>query len=383
MKFSSQEMKRRLETARVKMQEKGIDCLMVTGIENFSYFTGVPVELYQHRRPWCALIPIEGEPVVITTRGIDRTVKSWCFFKVRESYVLPVSENLPRKVAEIIKSFGAKRVACELGLQQRLGIPLKDFEAIKTRLPDVNFVDGADIIWSLRKFKSEEEIERIRRACDITGQTRQKVFQQIDRGMTEEDVAHLWRKLMYEAGADRPSFIFINSGEYLGTLPKPGRKLKKGDALYLDGGVYVEGYTCDFSRIATIGKSSARQRRLHKDLLKITEKTLERVRPGVRVSELCSVCQGEMKRLGYPSERPMGCGHGMGMLVNEPPLIAPWDDTVLSEGTLIGIEPSLLGIEPSIPVAEGIIVWEEILHVKEDGYDLLTTEPSDLIEIPW
>ena len=107
------------------------------------------------------------------------------------------------------------------------------------------------------------------------------------------------------------------------------------------------------------------------------------VRPGVRVSDICSVGQAEMKNLGYPSERPMGCGHGMGMLVNEPPLIALWDDTVLSEGILVGIEPSLLGIESSIPVSEGVFVWEEMLHVKEDGYDLLTTESTELIEISW
>ena len=181
---------------------------------------------------------------------------------------------------------------------------------------------------------------------------------------------------MYEAGGEMPSFMYISSGEWISHLPNSERKLEKGDTLWVDGGVYVEGYTCDFSRIATIGKSTTKQRQIHKEVLKMRDIMLEKVRPGVRVSEIFDACDAEFKRLGYLDTSMGSWGHGMGMLINEPPLIARWDETVLSEGLFIGIEPGFV-------VPEGNFIWEEMLHIKENGYDLLTTETSDLIEIPW
>jgi Xaa-Pro aminopeptidase len=73
--------------------------------------------------------------------------------------------------------------------------------------------------------------------------------------MTEGDVADMWADLMHDAGAERPSFIYINSGEAPDLLPNRTKKLKRGETLWLDGGAYVGGYTCDFSRAATLGAS--------------------------------------------------------------------------------------------------------------------------------
>src|SRR5437016_5306236 len=194
MEFSVEEMSRRLETVRTRMDAAGIDCMLITGIENFSYFVGVPVGLYQSRRPWCALIPLRAEPVVVM-RGPSATTLTLQrngFFQHVEGYDWPVSVGLPPRVAGLIKGFGATRVGCELGLEMRLGIPPADFDSIKELLPGVEFVDAASIIWSLRMTKSPEEVTRLRKACEITSTTRQQVFQQVRPGMTEGEVAELW-----------------------------------------------------------------------------------------------------------------------------------------------------------------------------------------------
>ena len=71
---------------------------------------------------------------------------------------------------------------------------------------------------------------------------------------------------------------------------------------------------------------------------------------------------------------PGGAGHSMGMLINEPPMIAPWDETILTPGLVIGLE---LG-----PVeTEGMFITEELLQVTPSGYDRLTAEAPTLIEL--
>lgn len=377
MEFSIEEMTRRLDTVRTKMDATGIDCLLITGIENFRYFVGVPVSLYQSRRPWCAVIPLNLEPVAFMKEGsVALTLKRHGFFRNIVPYQFPVSRELPPKVADAIRGCGAKRVACELGLEMRLGLPPADFDAIVRLAPGVDFVDGSSIIWSLRMTKSSEEVARMKKACDITGATRQRVFERVTCDMTESDVAELWADLMHDAGAECPSFIYVNSGDTTDLLPSPTKKLQPGDTLWLDGGVYVGGYTCDFSRMATLGPATPRQQQLHRDAVEVTDLLLQQIRPSVPVAELAELGAREMTRRGYSKGgRSVGVsGHSMGMLINEPPMIAPWDETVLTEGLVAGIE--LGPVEP-----EGIFIYEQLIQVTRNGYDLLSTEPSTLVTI--
>lgn len=376
MEFSIQEMRRRLDTVRRRMNAAGVDCLLVSGNENFSYFAGVPASLHQTRRPSVAVIPLTGEPVALMKEGpVALTLQHRGFFSNVQGYPFPVSRELPPRIADLLAELKVKRVACELGLEMRLGMPVADFNAVMRLTRGVEFVDGSDIIWSLRMTKSPEEAARMKRACEITTSARRRVFELVKPGMTEGDVADLWAELMHDAGAERPSFIYVNTGDTPDLLPSRSKKLCRGETLWLDGGAYVGGYTCDFSRVATLGRPSLRQQQLHRDAVELTDAVLQQVRPGVPVAELSRVASLELARRGY-SVGPAStvAGHSMGMLINEPPLIAPWDETVLTEGLVIGIE-----LGPIAP--EGMFIWEHLVQVTKDGYDLFTTEPSDLVAI--
>lgn len=354
------------------MDEQGIDCLLISGVENFSYFVGVPTSLYQSRRPWIALLPANAETVAMIKDGIAVTLEEHGFIDHVEPYALPVSAELPMLIANHLKRLKVKRVACELGLEMRLGMPVADLQMVFRLLPDVEFVDAASLIWALRMFKSSAEADRMRKACDITSATRQQVFGMVQPGMSETDIATLWARLMYEAGGERPSFIYINTGDNRDLLPRPDKRLEKGRTLWLDGGVYIGEYTCDFSRSATVGPPSERQLRLHRDAVEVSDMLLAELRPDVAVRDLARIYSEEWARRGYSPRNT--AGHGMGMLINEPPLIAEWDETVLRPGMTVGIE--LGASEP-----EGMFVWEQLAWITDDGFDLLTPESSDLVVI--
>jgi Xaa-Pro aminopeptidase len=378
MEFSKKEMTRRLETVRAQMDAAGIDCLLITGLENFCYFVGVHASLYQTRRPWCAVIPLRSEPVAVMREGwVALTLKRNGFFQNVVGYEFPVSREVPPKIADALKACGARRVGCEFGLEMRMGLPLDDFNAVRRLVSGVEFVDGSSIIWRMRMTKSSEEVARMRKACEITTAARREVFARVRPGMTEYEVAELWADLMHEAGAERPSFIYINTGTIPDLLPSRDKVLQRGETLWLDGGAYVGGYTCDFSRVASLGPTSARQRQLNRDAVEVMDTLLEHVRPGVPVADLAALAAKEKARRGFATQHGRargGAGHSMGMLINEPPMIAPWDDTVLTPGLVIGLE--LGPVEP-----EGMFITEELLQVTEAGYDRLTAEPPTLVEL--
>jgi Xaa-Pro aminopeptidase len=374
--FPAAELEARSARARELMSAAGLDALLLTGVDEFCYFVGVPTALYQTRRPWCLILPREAEPIVITLGGIIDTVRGQGGVADVRPYAFPAS-NLAGVAADALREVGAQAIGVELGLETRLGVPVLDFDAIRGALPDAAFADASALLWQLRKIKSPLEVERMRKACAITAASRQRLFGEVRVGMSETEIAERWAELMREEGAERPSFIYINSGVDADFIPKPHRRLNAGDTLWVDGGVYVQDYTCDFNRIATMGPASELQRRVHGGVAEIMQGMLDLVEIGRPLKELGRYCAAELAARGLSDPRDAVSfvgGHSMGRLINEPPLIADWDHTVITEGLVAGLE-----FGPALP--EGLFVLEDMIWVTADGYELLTDEPWDLVEI--
>ena len=383
--FSRREMDRRYARAQEGMATRGLDALLVTGEENFQYFTGSSASLALHyslTRPSVLILPRRGEPVVLT-QGRDYLTLSSYITEFREYFdVLHFPHAL---IADTLRELGLehRRVGAELGQEQRLGIPPGAYLALVAAMPGTEFVDGADLLVELRMVKSDEELQYMRRAAEVTGRARQRLFAEYVRpGMTERDVARVLRRLILEEGGDRTSFVHFQ-------LDAPGsrnafhydRPLRRGDILAVDTGAYVGMYTIDYPRMATLGPATAAQRRAHAAVLEVTRRMADALRPGLRCSELHRLALAAIAEVGgvidHPERIPGGrFGHGQGMLLTEPPSVNPRDHTALVPGMVLSTEPGFR--------LEGVpMLWEDTHVITETGHLQLTTEPSDLREIPF
>jgi Xaa-Pro aminopeptidase len=149
----------------------------------------------------------------------------------------------------------------------------------------------------------------------------------------------------------------------------------------VDAGAYVGMYTVDYARMATLGKASEKQKRVHQAILEVNGKMAEALKPGVKCSEIFQVglkaIENESPRFDQ-LERLRGArmGHGQGMLITEPPSINADDHTVLEPGMVISTEPGIRsgGVQ---------FQWEDIHVITENGHEQLTTETDELREIPF
>lgn len=365
------------------MKARGLAALFVTGEENFTYFTGARslIPWRSFARPGFALLPLERDPVVVVhTAMLEQTQKESLLKDIRPyetSKQVPLGGSPVEMLAEIFEEFGLDRasIGAELGLDQRLGFPYEDFQRLKSASPNSRFVDASDPLWDLRMVKSAAEIIHIRKACQITGKARQKCFQTIEAGMTEKQVARLFFKYMMELGADSPCFGFVISGTLAESTWVPtDKKLRKGETVWIDGGCYVGDYTCDFDRIATVGKPSRKQLELHGFICKTNKRMIDKFKPGVAVADIAKICRKEYEKAGLPINRGGRMGHGQGMLPTEPPSISELDSTVLKPGMVVSTEPGLL-------TDWGVFVWEDLIAITEDGHELLTKETTELVKI--
>ena len=388
--FTRAEMERRYSRARELMGQQGIDALFITGEENFQYFAGTSAALALHgslTRPSVFILPMDREPMVLT-QGRDNLTLSCYVTDIRDySDLLTFPHD---QTLDLLRETGLKnkRIGAELGQEQRMGMPVGAYLDIVAALPEVEFVDAADIIIKLRTVKSTEELVYIRQAADITGRARQRLYDgHISPGMTERELVRALRRLILEEGGDRTSFVHVqldvqsavpgakNSFNY-------DRPLRSGTVIGLDAGAYFRQYTVDYPRFAALGKASEEQRRLHEAVKRVSKKMADALRPGLTCAEIHAVGVRAIEAesgLDVPTREMFArgrMGHGQGILVTEPPSITQSDHTVLEAGMIISTEPKVR----SGPLE---FQWEDTHLVTEDGHELLTLETDELREIPF
>ncbi len=381
--LSRAEYDRRYDRAREFMKTKNLAALLVTGEENFTYFTGSRSSLpwLSFTRPRFLIIPLEDNPTVIVHNANHEQTCSESIVKDIRAY--ETSEELAfgssplDMLTEIFQDrrLDTAHVGAELGLEQRLGFPCGDFLRLKSNLPGTQFVDASDLLWDLRIVKSKEEINYIRKACQITAKARQMCFETIEQGMTEKQVVSLFFRYMMEAGADKPCFaILVSGGRTKSTNRSTNRRLRRGETVFLDGGCHVGDYTCDFDRLATVGKPSSKQVKLHALVYKTNKKMIAEYKPGVRLSDIARICWREYGKAEVPITKAGRAGHGQGMLPTEPPSVSELDSTVLRPGMVVSSEP---GFNTDL----GRFVWEDVLAITRDGHELLSKETHELVSI--
>jgi Xaa-Pro aminopeptidase len=386
MDFSSREYDDRLKRAKDLMEKKGLDALVVSSDVDFHYFTGATSlnqAFYGGRggsaaRPVFVLIPRDRQPVVMTHIALlDDTRRSSV---TRDIRAYETSESVPlggapvKMIADVLTELGVSHgtLGIDTGLEQTLGFPCNDYLRLCSMLSKAKFVDTADLMWELRLVKSAEEINYIRKACEITAKARQACFDTIRAGMTEREVARIFGQKMMEYGADGPAFTLVETSRGAHTLYPSDKKLEKGDTLGLDGGCYVNLYTCDTERIATIGPPSGKQVEMHKFVSETSTKMIKGFRPGAKIAEVAAICWNEYKRMGLPINEAGRAGHGQGMLFTEPPSVSLLDKTVLKPGMVVSAEPGLI-------TEHGTFIWEDLVAITEKGNEVLSgSETSEL-----
>ena len=79
--------------------------------------------------------------------------------------------------------------------------------------------------------------------------------------------------------------------------------------------------------------------------------------------------------MGAGAERVSFVGHGLGLEIDELPVLAPGSDDPLEQGMVFALEPKF------VYAGEGAVGVENSYAVTQDGVERLTHAPEDLIEL--
>lgn len=382
-------MEQRLNELRRRMAEVGVDAAVLVHPRDILYYSGTA-------RP-ATLIVGPKDALLLVRRGLD----------------------LARQEARVRVEAGGgwDQVAAALAAQGLTGGTLgadldvmtaQLYRRMREALPTWTVEDISPVVLAQRMVKDADEIRATEGAAAVADAGHRAIVPHLYPGLTELELAAEVEAALRRAGHEgyqplrypgaRGGGVLLMSGENLavrgghglvitGAGLSPGtpygpsrRKIRPGDLIVLDIGSTYGGYTADESRTYVVGPPHADQEALHEVALATEESVLAALRPGISVADVYAAAEAVVARGAPPYFSPGSLtlpgfvGHGVGLEIDEPPVLWPREQTPVEVGMVLALE-----IEVSAPASGRMAKVEDTVVVEAGGARLLTHAPRQLM----
>lgn len=310
------------------------------------------------------LIPVDSEPVFYVKKSVSRAeMEASCRV---EPY--PGRKSLMKKMGEILGNSGI------LGLPLDV-TPAADFLVFLKTIDAGRIMDITHSIRLQKAVKSPWEIAQIEEAAEQGTILFNEAHMHIRPGMTElELTASIERRLrelghggtlrlrnpeadlviitavsgngaLYPSNFDGPSG---GEGPYPAAAPGAGwRRIQPNETVILDMVTTHNAYHADQTRIFFTGEDMPRQGSdAHEFCLEVQQRIQDRLKPGLRCGDVWKEVQEWIDTrnppegfMGYGENRVKFFGHGVGLELDEYPILAKGFDLELTPGMVIAVEP--------------------------------------------
>jgi creatinase len=377
--FTDHEYKNRLNKIRETMSKKKMDMVILTSMHNIAYYTGF---IYcSFGRPYGCVIT--EKKIVTISANIDASQpwrRSNCDNLIYTDWK---RDNFLRAIVSII---GREDPPKNIGIEED-HLTLEMMSKVKSIFTFSTFQDASKDLMNLRMIKSEEEIEIIKNGARIADLGAEEIVKHIRPGESELEIAIQGRDRMereiaktYPDAEYMDTWVWFQSGINTDGAhnPKTNRKLKIGDILSLNTFPMISGYYTALERTLFVEKVDDASLKAWEANVKVHNRGLELIKPGVKCSEICTELNELFAELGYIQYRTFGYGHSFGMLSHfygrEAGLELREDiETVLEKNMVISIEPMIM-IPEGKPGAGGYRE-HDILVINENNAENITKFP--------
>lgn len=341
----------------------------------------------------------------------DQEAEYW----VRRSYERALDESL----FPVIKPMESYRTAAsktgkipDCVYLETEAVPIGMFERFRKYFPFSCVKSVESQIAKTRAIKSEYEISLM----EQSGRIHQRVLEErvpliLKEGMSEAELATQLYAIMIEEGhhgiarfgmfdtdmlighicygesSIYPTFFNGPGGNYGMSPGVPSfgsreNRLKKGDLVFIDVGCGVDGYHTDKTMTYVFGGKLLEDAvKIHYKCVEIQDRIADMLKPGMIPSEIYRTILNSLSPefmqnfMGYKDHRVKFLGHGIGLNIDEYPVIAEGFDEPLESGMTIALEPKkgIAGV--------GMVGIENTFLVLPTGGKCITGVNKGLIQV--
>lgn len=338
-------------------------------------------------------VPAQGAPLYFVRKDADRARRE---SPIEHVVALESLRDLPEALSK--RGYpAASRIGFEFDV-----LPVATFERYRKLFDVATCLDASALLRQLRMIKSPYEIAQMRAAGGQADRVYQAARRTLRVGMTDiELAAELERvarleghpgiirmrsfngEMLYAhvfSGADSavPAYLDTPLGG-VGVHPSFGqgagfRRISAHEPVIVDTGSFHNGYLADQTRVLSIGALPDQLMRAYDAMLEVQALMKTVVAPGVIWADVYQRCRDLAEQRGY-AQHFMGCGssqagfigHGLGIEIDEMPIIAPsFKRQVFEVGMVFAFEPK--AVFPGI----GAVGIENTFVLQDTGLEALT-----------
>ena len=383
--LSREESSLRFDKVRHLMKADGVDALLISDNANLYYLTGRVFAGYVY-------LPADGMPIYFVRRPVKMEGDGVVEIRKPEQMAETIGLNLPEKlgleldvtawstVKRLSNVFPASEIANASTIMRKARAVKTDVEIDKIRISGVKQTRVYSLIpWlyneGMTDIELQVEIERASRMEGCLGQFR----------VSGDSMELYMANLLVGDNADIPTpYDFAMGGEGMDpSLPVGcnGSLIRPGNTVMADVNGNYTGYMTDMTRTFRLGAISDLAVKAHKCSIDICHRLAKEGKPGTEAKRLYEIAQEMVNEAGL-HEYFMGhkqkagfIGHGVGIEINELPVIAPRSHDILQENNVIALEPKFV-----IPHV-GAVGIENTYRVTASGLESLTLAPEEIIDL--
>lgn len=389
-----QEIHQRIRRFQTQLAARQLDGAFILQNADLYYFSGTIQSAV-------LFVPAHGQPLLMVLKNIKRAE-----LESSLENIIPVENK--NTIPHIISDFGFshfERAGLELDV-----LPANLYLWFQQSLPQCSWKDISSLIRRLRMLKSDYEIEQIKKSAAVLHSGLTEIKNIIREGITELEIdGHLamiarreghmgtlrmrgWNQEMTYAhvlaGRSGATVSLLNS-PHGGTGNTPAmaqgagfRKIRRNEPIGVDYGVAINGYVGDQFRTYVVGTLSERLNKAYACSQDILALLVDKARPGISCAKLYQAAAQKAQQEGL-SEFFMGhgegqvkfIGHGIGLEIDEYPIISPRFEDPLENGMVLALEPKFVFPQT------GVVGLEDDYVMTAEGLKRLTLTDQSLIQI--
>ncbi|MBI3976923.1 MAG: aminopeptidase P family protein [Chloroflexi bacterium] len=382
------ELADRTERLQAALAAAGLDAALIVQRTDLAFFAGTTQQAH-------LIVPASGAPLLLVRKSFERAAAETALADVEP---LPGLRELPDRVRSLLGGPPAR-----LGLELDV-LPAAQYLRYVELFPSVRFADVAPLVRRVRAVKSPYEIDLIRTSAALGDRILAQTPALLRPGMTELELAAeleafarrngheglvrfraFNQELFYGQVAAGPAAAVPSFGEtpLAGLGPNPciaqsasHRPIGRDEAVIVDYVAVRNGYLSDQTRLFWIGSLPPVPARAQQVACEIEAAVREMARPGVEWSAVYRTALAIAERaglaehfMGFGPNRVGFVGHGVGLEIDELPILGRGRDEPLAAGMVVAVEPKF--VFPGLGAA-GV---ENTYVVTETGLDSLNRYP--------
>ena len=357
---------RRRDRAADLIRKAGLDAAAFVPGPGFYYLTGLDFHLME--RPTVLFIGATGEMLAIMPEIERLKWSSAC--PDAETFYWQDSDGFEAAFAAAMRALGAALLGVEGGRMRMF-----EYDALRRHMGNGDVRNADRDLQALRIAKDEGEIESLSRAIGISQLALSETLEEVRAGDTERAIAALLKTRMLAHGSGEFGFdpIVLAGGNAANPHGTPGdTPLAPGDALLIDFGAKVDGFSADITRTFFCAHVTDRHAAIHETVRAANALGRRIAAPGLSAHDLDTAVTGSLRASPFAHLIVHKTGHGLGLDVHEAPQIMVGNHHTLEPGYVFTIEPGLYA------AGDVGVRIEDDVTITEDGARSLTSFPREL-----